>query len=182
MLNIYEAESLNKRKSVFILATFFVFVFLVVYVISRALSYSSGYETGEVGMIGLAFIISGLSSLGGYYFSDKIVLTISGARPADRKKDFNFYTVSENLALASGLSRPKLYVIDDSAPNAFATGRDPKHAAICVTSGLLAKLNRSELEGVIAHELSHVKNYDTRLMSIVSVLVGRLVSKIGIQR
>jgi heat shock protein HtpX len=172
MLNIYEAESLNKRKSVFILATFFVFVFLVVYVISRALSYSSGYETGEVGMIGLAFIISGLSSLGGYYFSDKIVLTISGARPADRKKDFNFYTVSENLALASGLSRPKLYVIDDSAPNAFATGRDPKHAAICVTSGLLAKLNRSELEGVIAHELSHVKNYDTRLMSIVSVLVG----------
>ncbi len=94
------------------------------------------------------------------------------AHPADRKTYFDFYTVAENLALADGLPLPKLYVIDDSAPNAFATGRDPKHAVVCATSGLLSLLDRSELEGVIAHELSHVKNYDMLVMTVVSVLVG----------
>jgi heat shock protein HtpX len=111
-------------------------------------------------------------SFASYYFSDKIILGISGARPADRKKDFLFYTVAENLSIATGVPKPKLYVINDSAPNAFATGRDPKHAVVCATTGLLEKLDRTELEGVIAHELSHVKNYDTRLMAIVAILVG----------
>jgi heat shock protein HtpX len=106
------------------------------------------------------------------------VLGISGAREADRKRDFLFYTVSENLAIASGLPKPRLYVINDSAPNAFATGRDPKHAVICATSGLLEKLTKVELEGVIAHELSHIKNYDTRLQSIVAVMVG-LIALLG---
>ncbi len=107
-----------------------------------------------------------------YHFSDTIVLKISGARPADRTTDFEFYTVTENLALASGLPQPKLYVIEDTAMNAFATGRDPEHAVVCATTGLLSKLNRTELEGVIAHELSHIKNYDIRLMSVVAVMVG----------
>jgi heat shock protein HtpX len=103
-----------------------------------------------------------------------MVLAMSGARPADRKRDLDFYTVTENLCIAAGLPKPKLYVIDDTAMNAFATGRDPEHAVVCATTGILDRLERRELEGVIAHELSHVKNYDTRLMAVVAVLVGTI--------
>jgi heat shock protein HtpX len=172
MQNIYEAQSANKRKSLLVVILFAGFIALSVYVISSAMSIYMGYEAGGLGIAGMAMILSGLMSLGSYYYSDKIVLAISGARPADRKKDFNFYTTAENLALTAGLPRPKLYVIEDSAPNAFATGRDPDHAVICATTGLLDKLNRSQLEGVIAHELTHIKNYDIRLMSLVTVMVG----------
>jgi len=122
----------------------------------------------------LGFFISLISSIGSYFYGDKLVLLTTGAQPADKKRFFDFYTVTENLALAAGLPRPKLYVIDDSSPNAFATGRDPKHAVICATTGLLAMMNRTELEGVIAHEMSHVKNYDILFASIVAVLVGTL--------
>jgi heat shock protein HtpX len=97
---------------------------------------------------------------------------MSGARPADRNRDFDFFTVTENLAIAAGLPKPKLYVIDDTAMNAFASGRDPQHAVVCATSGLLTRLDRREIEGVIAHELSHIQNFDTRLMAITAVLVG----------
>ncbi|MEK7112294.1 MAG: M48 family metallopeptidase, partial [Patescibacteria group bacterium] len=172
MVNVYEAQTANKRKSALIIALFILFVTASVYVISQAMGVYFGYEPGGLGVAGLAFIISGLITFVSYYASDKIVLSISRARPANRKKDFNFYTVAENLSIAAGIPKPKLYVIEDSAPNAFATGRDPKHAVICATTGLLDKLSRTELEGVIAHELSHIKNYDTRLMSIVAVLVG----------
>jgi heat shock protein HtpX len=178
MINIYEAIAANKRKSAMVIIFFFVFITLAVYVFSQAFSVYLGYEPGGLGYVGFAFIVSGLMSLGGYYFSDKIVLGISGARSADRKRDFNFYTVVENLSLAAGIPKPKLYVIEDSAPNAFATGRDPDHAVVCATTGLLSKLDRTELEGVIAHELSHVKHYDTRLMSVVAVLVG-IVALLG---
>lgn len=174
MINVYEAQAANKRKSAVIIALFILFATISVYVISQAMGVYFGYEPGGLGVIGIAFIISGLITFVSYYASDKIVLSISGARPADRKKDFNFYTVAENLSIAAGIPKPKLYVIDDSAPNAFATGRDPKHAVVCATTGLLQKLSRTELEGVIAHELSHIKNYDTRLMSIVAVLVGMI--------
>ena len=172
MKNIYEVQSKNKFESSIIIIGFFLFISASVYLISRAMGIYMGYEPGGLGFLGIALIISGLMSFGGYYFSDKIVLGISGARPADRRRDFEFFTVAENLALGAGLPKPKLYVIEDSSPNAFATGRDPKHAVICATSGLLEKLNRTELEGVIGHELTHVKNYDTRLMSVVAVLVG----------
>jgi len=178
MTNIYEAQSANKIKSTIIVVGFFIFVALAVYILSQALGYYMGYQPGGLGMVGIALIISGLMSFGSYWFSDKIVLAISGARPANRKRDFNFYTVAENLAIGEGLPKPKLYVIDDSAPNAFATGRDPDHAVICATTGLLDKLDRTELEGVIAHELTHVKDYDTRLQSIVAVMVG-LVALLG---
>lgn len=178
MINVYEAVSANKRKSTAVLVLFVLFVTLAVYLISQATGVYLGYEPGGLGLAGIALIISGLISVGSYYFSDRIVLTLSGARPADRKRDFEFYTVAENLALGAGLPKPKLYVIEDTAPNAFATGRDPDHAVICATTGLLDKLNRTELEGVIAHELSHVRHYDTRLMSIVAVLVG-MVALIG---
>lgn len=111
-------------------------------------------------------------SFAGYYYSDQMILGISNAVPANKRDHFDFYTVVENLHRVAGIPMPKLYVIEDPAPNAFATGRDPDHAVICATTGLLAKLNRTELEGVVAHEMSHIGNYDTRLMSIVTILVG----------
>ena len=172
MQNIYEAQAANRRKSLIIITLFILFITVVVYVLSQALGFYLGYEPGGLGFVGIALILSGLMSFGSYYFSDKIVLSISGAKQADRREFFDFYTVTENLCLAAGIPKPKLYVIDDSAPNAFATGRDPKHAVVCATTGLLSKLSRTELEGVIAHELTHIKNYDVRVMSIVAVLVG----------
>lgn len=178
MKNIYEVQKSNKIKSAFVVAFFVVFVALATFVLTKAMGVYVGYEPGELGFVGVALVVSGFSTLIGYYYSDKIVLGISGARPADRKTDFIFYTVAENLAIGLGLPSPKLYVIPDSAPNAFATGRDPDHAVICATTGLLEKLNRTELEGVVAHEMTHIKNYDTRLMSLVSVMVG-LVALLG---
>lgn len=165
MLNVYEQVDSNKRKSFLIIILFVLFITFVVYLFSKAMGYGLSY-------VGLALVLSGLGSLGSYYFGDQIILSISGARLASRKKDFQFYTTAENLSMASGLPMPKLYVIDDSAPNAFATGRDPKHAVVCATTGLLAKLNRTELEGVVGHELMHIKNYDTRLMAVVAILIG----------
>src|SRR5260221_6277342 len=170
--NFYEAISINKRKSLIIVIGFMFFVTLTIYVLSQAIGFYFGYAPGGLGIVGIAFIVSGVSSFVGYYYSDKVILTMSGARPADRKRDFQFYTVAQNMGLAAGVLTPKLYVIEDDAPNAFATGRDPAHAAICDTRGLLDRLNRTELEGVIGHEMTHVRNYDTRLGAIVAVMVG----------
>lgn len=175
MRNIYEQVDANKRKSVLVLLLFAIFFALSVYFISRGFADYLGYEATSLTSIGVAFVLSGLISFLGYWFSDRIVLNLSGARPANRQRDFQLFTVAENLSLAAGLPKPKLYVIDDSAPNAFATGRDPAHGVVCATTGLLSKLDRTELEGVIGHELSHIGNYDTRLMSVVSVLVGMVV-------
>lgn len=166
-MSVYSQIASNKRTSFFIVAGFFVFVALVVYVLAQALGDGSS-------AVGLALIVSGLASFGGYWFSDKIVLSMSGARPASRERDFLFYTVTENLCLGARLPMPKLYVIEDTAMNAFATGRNPEHAVVCATTGLLKRLDRTELEGVIAHELSHIQNYDMLLMSVVSIMVGFL--------
>lgn len=168
IVNVYEAVGQNKLKSLLVMFFFVAFVVGVVWVFAQALG--SGPW-----IVGLALVVSGLMSLGSYWWSDKIVLSLSGARPANRKRDFHFYTVAQNLSLAARIPMPKLYVIEDSATNAFATGRDPKHAAVCATRGLLDKLDRTELEGVIAHELSHIRNFDTRLMAIVAILVGMIV-------
>lgn len=178
MQNIYEVQQSNKIKSNVITVLFFVFSVITIYVLALAFGVYSGYEVGGVGYVGIALIFSGISTFISYYYSDKIVLSISGARLANSKEDKIFTSVAENLCIGSGLPIPKLYVIEDSAPNAFATGRDPDHAVVCVTTGLLTKLNRTELEGVIAHELTHIKNYDIRLMSIVSVMVG-LIALLG---
>ncbi len=178
MQNIYEVQQSNKLKSGVITTLFFLFSVVAIYFIASAFGIYNGYETGGFGYVGVALIFSGISTFISYYYSDKIVLGISGARVANSKEDKLFTSVAENLCIGAGLPKPKLYIIEDSAPNAFATGRDPDNAVVCVTTGLLEKLNRTELEGVIAHELTHIKNYDIRLMSIVSVMVG-LIALLG---
>ena len=121
-------------------------------------------------------IFSIVSAWGSYYYSDKIVLSVNKARPATKEEDLKIVNILDALMITSGLSsKPRLYVVDDPQPNAFATGRNPENAVICVTTGLLEKLDYYELEGVIAHELSHIKNYDIRLSCIVSVMVGFVV-------
>lgn len=125
--------------------------------------------------VGWALIFSGLSSFVGYYYSDKIVLAISGAKEINEAENKYLYNLVENLCIGAGLPKPKIYTIEDTAMNAFATGRDPKHAVVCFTTGIVDRLAKTELEGVIAHELSHIGNYDIRLLSLVSVLVGTVV-------
>lgn len=166
-MTIYSQIEANKTKTWLIMVVFTLFITMLAYVFGKATGYGTSF-------IGLALIISGFLSFGSYYYSDKIVLKLSGAREADRKKDFDLYTVSENLAIAAGMPKPRIYTIEDSALNAFATGRDPDHAVICVTEGLKDKLDRRELEAVLAHELSHIQNYDTRLLAVVSILVGTI--------
>lgn len=159
----------NIFKTWVIMFLFSAFVIGVIYVF--ALAY--GFDTpGALGLTGIALIFTGIMNFVSYYFSDKIVLGISGAKPVDLKNNKELYRMVENLTIAAGLPMPKVYTIDDTAPNAFATGRDPKHAAIAYTTGILQKLNKLELEGVTAHELSHVGNRDTLVMTVVSVLVG----------
>ncbi|MDO8429583.1 MAG: M48 family metallopeptidase [Candidatus Daviesbacteria bacterium] len=163
--------SSNIVKTWLIMFFFSAFVVGVVYIFARAYGYDA---PGALGMTGIALIMAGIMNFFSYYFSDKIVLAISGARQIQKKDKPDLFRSVENLAIASGLPMPKVYIMQDTAPNAFATGRDPKHAVVCFTTGILDKLNKAELEGVIAHELSHVKNRDTLLMTIVSVLVGLL--------
>lgn len=161
----YSQISQNKAKTFFIIALFVAIVTGFFFIAGTYFDSSSSFL-----LFGLVFSL--VSTAISYFYSDKIVLATVSARPASKKEYFDFYTVTENLALASGLPPPKLYVISDPSPNAFATGRDPKHAVVAATTGLLEKLDRRELEGVIAHELSHVKNYDILVSSIVAVLVG----------
>lgn len=172
MVNVYESVSANKRNSAIIVVGFVLFVTVSAVLIAKGISAYYGYQSTGLEFTGIALVISGIMSFVGYYYSDSVILGLSKARPADKRTDFTFYSVCENLSMAAGLPMPKLYVIDDTALNAFATGRDPQHAAMCATTGLLQRLNRTELEGVIGHELSHIGNYDTRLMSVVTVLVG----------
>lgn len=167
MINVYEQVSQNKIKSGVIISFFIAFILAATYLISQAFGYGNEFM---IFALVISFFMSGVS----YFWGDQIVVSLNHAQPANRKDFFDFYTVTENLSLANGTPMPKVYVIDTPAMNAFATGRDPQHALICATTGLLQKLNRTELEAVIAHELSHIKNYDIRLMMIVSILIGTL--------
>lgn len=161
----YQLVEQNKQRSAIVVVGFILFVVVATWL----MTYAFGYDPS---LVGVALLFSGVVSFGSYWFSDSVVLAVSKARPATREEFFDYYTVTENLCMSLQLPVPKLYVIDDTAMNAFATGRDPKHAAVVATTGLLSRLNRSEIEGVVAHELSHVSNYDILLMSIVSILVG----------
>lgn len=144
-------------------------VFLIV-VIAIGWAISWYYNSSAILYVAVAFAL--IMNVGSYWFSDKIVLSMTKARPATRQEFFDFYTVVENLSITAGLPMPKLYVINDPAPNAFATGRNQKHAVVCATTGLLAMMTRAELEGVIAHELSHIKNKDMLVMTVAVVLAG----------
>lgn len=164
-MKIYSSISANKTKTWLIMFLFVVFITTVVYVFSRALGYS-------LYLVGFALIFGGLTSIGSYYYSDKLVLATSGAKEIKKTDNLELFRTVENLCIGDGLQMPRIYIINDPSPNAFATGRDPKNSVICFTTGILDKLNKIELEGVIAHELSHVKNYDIRLMGVVAILVG----------
>ncbi len=167
----WDRVSQNIFKTWLIMFFFSIFTVGVIYVIARGFGYG---ELGGLGILGVALIVAGLMNFVSYFWSDKIVLGVSGAKPIQKKDNPEVYRIVENLCLAAGLPLPKIYIINDSAPNAFATGRNPKHAAIAFTSGILEKLNKQELEGVAGHELSHVGNRDTLVMAMVSVLVGTI--------
>ena len=166
---MFESVRKNKFESGIIVAIFIVVITLIVYYICHALN------LGTMSIV-IALIFSIASAWGSYYYSDKIVLSVNKARPATKKEDLKLVNILDALMVTSGLPvKPRLYVVEDAQPNAFATGRNPQNAVICVTTGLLEKLDYYELEGVIAHEMSHIKNYDIRLSCIVSVMVGFIV-------
>ena len=166
---MFETTKKNKIESGVIIGIFILVITLIVYYICNAL------DLGSLSIV-IALIFSIASAWGSYYYSDKIVLASCRARPATKEEDQKLVNILDALMVASGLPcKPRLYVVEDAQPNAFATGRNPQNAVICVTTGLLEKLDYYELEGVIAHEMSHIKNYDIRLNCIVSVMVGFIV-------
>lgn len=166
---MFEDIKRNKIKSWFIVLLFLVFISLIVYYICMAL------DLGTMSIV-IALIFSIASTWGSYYYSDKIVLGLNKARPATKEENLRLVNILDALVVSSGLPcTPKLYIIEDAQPNAFATGRNPENAVICVTTGLLDKLEYYELEGVLAHEMAHIKNYDIRLSAVVSVMVGFVV-------
>lgn len=166
---MFETTKKNKIESGVIIGIFILVITLIVYYICNAL------DLGSFSIV-IALIFSIASAWGSYYYSDKIVLASCRARPATKEEDQKLVNILDALMVASGLPcKPRLYVVEDAQPNAFATGRNPQNAVICVTTGLLKKLDYYELEGVIAHEMSHIKNYDIRLNCIVSVMVGFIV-------
>lgn len=162
---MYEQISSNKRKSVFLIFFFLVLIFLLSWVFAQL------FEFGRYAYV-LAIVIAVVMTFGSYYASDKLVLAVSKAKPVSKQDYPHLYNVVEGLALAAGLPKPQCYIIDDTAPNAFASGRNPKNAIVVVTTGLLDKLNRVELEGVIAHEMAHIKNYDILVQTLAVVMVG----------
>jgi len=166
-MTLYTHADSNIRKTWFYLTGFLLFIIFLGWLIS--------YLVGSYFILWLAIIYSILVSLFGYWYSDKIVLAMSRAKPIEKKDNPEFYRLVENLCITAGLPLPKIYIISEFQPNAFATGRNPQHAIVAVTQGLLDRLERTELEGVIAHELSHIGNRDALLQALVVVLVGVVV-------
>jgi heat shock protein HtpX len=167
----YSQIAANRRNSILLA--------LVVSVLFAALGFSIGYAisgttSGALAVMAFALILGGVLSVGTYFGGDSIVLAASQAREIDAKAAPQLFNVVQELTIAANLPMPKVYVIDDTAPNAFATGRDPKHASVAITTGLLEKLDREELQGVMGHELSHVRNYDIRFALLVAVMVGSI--------
>lgn len=163
---MYKQIDSNKRKTVLLIIIFILVILVLGWVFSEAT------EFGYAGLV-IAVIIATAMSLLGYYKGDKVALWTAGAKGPIQKQDNAYvYRMVENLCITAGLPLPKIYIIPDPAINAFATGRDPQHSSVAVTQGAIEKLENEELEGVLAHELSHIKNYDIRLMTIVIVLIG----------
>ena len=166
---MFEDIKRNKMKSWLIIMLFLAFIAVIIYYICMAL------DLGKASIV-IAIIFAFISTWGSYYYSDKIVLSLNKARPATKEENQKLVNILDALVISSVLSStPKLYIVEDTQPNAFATGRNPENAVICVTTGLLDKLEYYELEGVVAHEMAHIKNYDIRLSAVVSVMVGFVV-------
>lgn len=162
---MYNQIDANKRKTVYLMIIFVTFLV--------TLGYFLGYLLGDpYTIMALAIIISLVMTLTSYYSGASIALSTAGAKEIKKEQNPYVFRMVENLCITAGLPLPKVYIIQDDAPNAFATGRDPKHASIALTTGLIDHLENEELEGVIAHEISHIKNYDIRIMTVVIVLVG----------
>lgn len=166
-LSFYEEIGANRRMTFFL---FVIFFFLIV-----ALGLVVSFILGTSLILYLFVFIAIVYILISYYKSDSIVTAISRAKPADPDRFKQLHNIVEEMSIASGLPKPRVYIIEDSAINAFATGRDPAHSVVCVTTGCLTRLNRAELTGVIAHEMSHIKNYDIRVMTMAAILVGLAV-------
>jgi heat shock protein HtpX len=164
---MFELIKANKRRSALLIASFVVLLSLV------GAAFGLLLGAGPTGAI-IALVFSGAMAFASYWKADSIALAVSRAKPADPQQYQRLHNLVEGLCIAAGLPKPRVYIVDDPAPNAFATGRNPKHAAIAVTTGLLEKLNRVELEGVIAHELSHVRNYDILVSTLAVTLVGSI--------
>jgi heat shock protein HtpX len=165
---VYEQIAANKRKTAGLVALFVLLLFGVGFAFNYLL------KGGVVGLVIVAIIVIAASFFS-YFNSDKVALRMAHAQPADPQQYARYHNLVEGLCIASGLPKPRLYVVDDPAPNAFSTGRNPKHAAVAVTTGLLEKMNRVELEGVLAHELSHIRNYDVLVMTLAVTMVGIIV-------
>ncbi len=165
---VYESISENKRNTFFLMLIFILVIVGLGYLIGEL------YGNPYAGIV-ISFLVSVFSVYFSYYYSDSIIMTLSGASPADRAMHGNLINSVEGLALAAGIRTPLVYVVDSEMINAFATGRDPNHAAIAVTTGAYVKLNKQELEAVVAHEMSHIKNYDILVGSVAAVLVGTIV-------
>ena len=165
----YSEKAANRRNSAFLV----VLVLLLLGVLGGAIGYAlTGSQAGMVGAILVAVVIGGLSSIGSYLVGDKLVLAASSAKPVSEEEAPQLYNVIRELTIAAGIPMPAVYVIQEDAMNAFATGRDPNHSSIAITTGLLNVMNREELQGVLGHELSHVRNFDIRFSLLVGVLVG----------
>jgi heat shock protein HtpX len=162
---MFELIRANKRRSALLIAGFVLLLSAV------GAAFGAFIGSGPVGTI-IALVLSGAMAFASYWKADSIALAVSRAKPADPEEFARLHNLVEGLCIASGLPKPRVYIVDDPAPNAFATGRNPKHAAIAVTTGLLQKMNRVELEGVIAHELSHIRNYDILVSTLAVTLVG----------
>lgn len=165
MATIYTYIASNKRKSVLLLTFFVLFILTLGWLLGRISNDAPAFLT-------IAVVVAVVMSLVGYYQGDRIALWTTGAQPVTKEESPLLYRTVENLAITAGLPMPAVYVIPDESPNAFATGRDPKHASIAVTTGLLNILENEELEGVLAHEFSHIGNYDIRFLMLVTILVG----------
>src|SRR5688572_2172992 len=164
---MYDLIRSNKRRSVLLIIGFVLVVALI------GFAFGIVFGNGIAATI-VALVIGAVVAFASYWKADKIALAVSRARPADPQQYARLHNIVEGLCIAGGLPKPGVYVIDDPAPNAFATGRDPKHAAIAVTTGLLEKMNRVELEGVVAHELSHIRNYDILISTLAVTMVGAI--------
>ncbi len=169
--SFYDQISANKRNSFLMAAFVVVLLGLLGFAIGYAVLGSAG---GGVLATALALSVGAVSGIATYFSGDKLVLAVSGAREVDEAAAPQLINVVHEMAIAANVPMPKVYIIDDSAPNAFATGRDPQHASVAITTGLLEKLDREELQGVIAHEMSHVQNFDIRFSLIVGVMVGAI--------